>query len=151
MHDADDWVQHLKLQQHPEGGWFRETWRAEAADGERASATLIHFLLEAGQKSHWHRVDAAEIWLWHAGDPLDLWLAGSDDGPVRAITLGPDIMAGHTLQHVVEPQEWQGAMPKAGGGHGYALVSCAVAPGFEFSGFTLAPPDWAPGCGRAPQ
>jgi len=80
---------------HPEGGWYRETWRAEAPPGERAGATAILFLLEAGQCSHWHRVDAAELWLWHAGHPLRLLIAPVDDGPVTATTLGADILAGH--------------------------------------------------------
>lgn len=142
-------IDRLGLQPHPEGGWYRELWRGEAGADGRATATSIHFLLEAGQKSHWHRVDAAEIWLWHAGDPLELRLAPGDDSPVGNVTLGPDMAAGQLLQHVVAPGEWQGAMP-AGSEHGYVLVSCVVAPGFDFAGFTLADPDWTPGCGRPP-
>lgn len=144
-------IEQLQLQPHPEGGWYREIWRGPAGEDGRASATSIHFLLEAGQKSHWHKVDAAEIWLWHAGDPLDLWLAASDEGPMHSVTLGPDIAAGQKLQHTIPTGEWQGAMPAGGGDKGYTLVSCVVAPGFEFSGFTLAKPDWAPGCGRPPE
>ncbi|TIX49765.1 cupin domain-containing protein [Alteraurantiacibacter aquimixticola] len=145
MSAARDLIERLNLAPHPEGGWYRELWRgADGGDG-RAVATSIHFLLEAGQKSHWHRVDAAEIWLWHAGDPLDLWLSASDEGPMRSVTLGADAEAGQVFQHVVEPGEWQGAMPVKDGAHGYSLVSCVVAPGFEFAGFTLAPPDWYPG------
>jgi predicted cupin superfamily sugar epimerase len=73
-------IEHLELAPHPEGGWFRETWRAHASKGQRAGGTAIHFLFERGQCSHWHTVDAAEIWLWHAGDPLLLSLAGRDTG-----------------------------------------------------------------------
>ncbi len=144
-------IEQLDLQPHPEGGWYRELWRGPEGQDGRAVATSIHFLLEAGQKSHWHTVDAAEIWLWHAGDPLELWLAQTDQGPARSLTLGPDIAAGHQLQHVIPIGEWQAARPVANGTHGYTLVSCVVAPGFDFAGFTLAAPDWAPGCGQPPR
>ena len=144
MSAARDLIAKLGLSPHPEGGWYRETWRAAARDGERASATAIYFLLESGQRSHWHRVDAAEIWLWHAGDPLCLSLAGGDRSPVRNVRLGPDIAGGDAGQHVVVPDEWQAAETLAGD-HGFALVSCVVSPGFEFAGFTLAPPGWRPG------
>ena len=147
---AQDIVARLDLSPHPEGGWFKETWRADADEGERAIATAIHFLLEAGQRSHWHKVDAAEIWLWHAGDPLQLHLADSDAGPVREVVLGPDLLAGQEVQHVVEAGAWQAAAPAPGGSAGYGLVSCVVAPAFEFSGFTLAPQGWAPGSDARP-
>lgn len=137
-------IERLCLTPHPEGGWFRETWRAGAADGERASATSIHFLLEKHQSSHWHRVDATEIWLWHAGDPLLLALAVGDTGPVREVRLGPDVLAGDNPQQVIAPHEWQAAAPLPGPA-GYSLVSCIVSPGFEFAGFTLAAPGWRPG------
>ena len=145
MGKAADIVQALGLAPHPEGGWYRETWRAPAPGVERAMATAIHFLLEAGQSSHWHKVDAFEIWLWHAGDPLVLALAESDEGPARQVLLGPDVLSGQAVQHVIPPGEWQAAAPLEGAGEGYSLVSCIVAPGFEFAGFTLAPPGWAPG------
>jgi len=145
MNAAKDIIERLKLQPHPEGGWFRETWRAPAAEGGRAIATAIHFLLEAGQRSHWHTVDAAEIWLFHAGDPLGLSLAESDAGPVRRVVLGNDPLVGHSVQHVVAPGEWQAAEPLPGGREAYSLVSCVVSPGFEFSGFALAPEGWVPG------
>jgi hypothetical protein len=142
-------IEQLQLQPHPEGGWFRETWRAPAAEGAkengRAMATAIHFLLEAGQRSHWHRVDATEIWLFHSGDPLRLSFAESDAGPVRQVVLGSDPLAGHRVQQVVPPQHWQAAEPSPVGQAGFSLISCVVAPGFEFSGFELAPPGWAPG------
>ena len=134
-------IEQLDLQPHPEGGWYRETWKAPAAAGERPIATAIHFLLEAGQRSHWHRVDATEIWLWHSGSPLRLLTAPDDKGPVTAHRLGGDVLAGQVPQHVIAPQHWQAAEADAGWG----LVSCIVAPGFNFAGFTLAPPDWSPG------
>lgn len=145
MDTAQQIIEKLGLSPHPEGGHYRELWRGPETASGRATATSIHFLLEAGQKSHWHTVDAAEIWLWHAGDPLELWLAASNDGPMRSVTLGPDIMGAQQLQHTVEPGEWQAAMPGEGGSAGYSLVSCVVAPGFDFAGFVLAEPDWYPG------
>lgn len=140
---AKDIIAKLDLQPHPEGGWYRETWRAPAADGERASATLIHFLLESGQSSHWHTVDAAEIWLWHAGNPLNLGVSGPSSGEVENIILGGDIAAGQQAQVVIAPGHWQAARPLEGP-FDFTLVSCVVSPGFEFSGFTLAPPGWQP-------
>lgn len=134
-------IARLQLQPHPEGGWYRETWRADAAPGERAPATAIHFLLEQGQKSHWHRVDATEIWLWHAGSSLLLSSAPGDDGPVSALRLGGDVLAGEAPQHVIPPHHWQAAEAD----RGWALVSCVVAPGFDFAGFVLADAGWAPG------
>lgn len=137
---ATDLIRALELQPHPEGGWYRETWRAPAPDGTRASATSIYFLLEERQRSHWHKVDAAEIWLWHAGSPISLLTAPGDAGPVQTVTLGSDILAGDAPQHLIEPGHWQAAQAC----EGWALVSCVVSPGFEFSGFELAPPDWSP-------
>lgn len=145
MESAGTIIERLELQPHPEGGWYRETWRGPAAPDGRSAATAIHFLLEAGQKSHWHKVDAAEIWLFHAGDPLRLSLARSDAGPVRHVLLGGDVPAGQAPQHIVEPHEWQAAEPAPVGAAGYSLVSCVVVPGFEFGGFTLAPEGWTPG------
>lgn len=144
MTTARELIDRLGLQPHPEGGWYGETWRAPAAAGERAASTAIHFLLEAGQASHWHRVDAAEIWLWHAGDPLELSLCESDQGPVKTIILGGDVLAGEQVQQVIPPHWWQAARP-AQVTAGYVLVSCVVAPAFDFAGFELAPPQWAPG------
>ncbi|MEZ0244255.1 MAG: cupin domain-containing protein [Sphingomonas sp.] len=132
-------IEALGLAPHPEGGWYRETWRAEAADGGRAAGTAIYFLLEAGQRSHWHRVDAAELWLWHAGDSLDL-LVEQENGAVRKFALGGDVAGGYQPQCLVPANRWQSTEAKTG----WALVSCLVVPGFEFSGFELAPPGWAP-------
>lgn len=132
-------IARLGLAPHPEGGWYRETWRAESAAGERAGATAIHFLLEAHQRSHWHRVDAAELWLWHAGSPLSLSITGPD-GPAAHHVLGSAVLAGEAPQVLVPAGCWQAAEPLGG----WALVSCVVSPGFEFAGFELAAPGWNP-------
>lgn len=132
-------IERLQLEPHPEGGWYRETWRADAAAGERAGGTCIHFLLEAGHRSHWHRVDADELWLWHAGAPLELQIAG-EDGAIEAVTLGGDVLRGHAPQRLVPAGCWQATEARAGWG----LVSCVVVPGFDFTGFELAPPGWSP-------
>ncbi len=144
MTNAKALIEKLALAPHPEGGWFRETWRAAAAEGERPAATAIYFLLESHQHSHWHKVDATETWLWHAGDPLLLSLSATDAGPVAEVRLGPEVLGGDTPQHVIPPHQWQAAAPLPGE-HGYTLVSCVVSPAFEFDGFTLAPPGWTPG------
>jgi predicted cupin superfamily sugar epimerase len=141
MQSARAIIEHLNLQPHPEGGWYRETWRAEAEPGHRAGATAIYFLLEAGQRSHWHQVDAAELWLWHAGAPLRLLIAPSGAGPVTGHLLGPSIAQAQEPQRLVPPHHWQATETI----DGWTLVSCIVAPGFDFSGFTLAPEGWAPG------
>lgn len=143
MTEARTLIDRLDLKPHPEGGWYRETWRAAAREGERASATAIHFLLEAGQRSHWHRVDATEIWLWHAGSALRLSTAQDEAGPMESLRLGGDVLAGEVPQHVIAPGHWQAAQADKG----WVLVSCIVSPGFEFSGFELAPEGWAPGAG----
>jgi predicted cupin superfamily sugar epimerase len=139
--DAAAMIAALELSPHPEGGWYRETWRAEAAlAGGRAAATAILFLLEAGQRSHWHRVDAGELWLFQAGAPLQLAVAASNQ-PARTVILGPDPLVGQTPQHLVPPRAWQSA---EGPESGWTLVACLVTPGFEFQGFELAPPGWSP-------
>lgn len=141
MDDARQIIDRLGLKPHPEGGWYRQTWQANLLPEGRAAGTAIYFLLEAGQRSRWHRVDAAELWLFHAGAPLRLRTAPDDAGPVVDVVLGPDVLAGHSAQHLVRPGEWQAAETVTG----WALVSCVVVPGFRFEGFTLAPPGWAPG------
>ena len=133
--DAASVIRALDLQPHPEGGHYRETWRDAAADGGRGAGTAILFLLAAGQRSHWHRVDAAEMWLWHAGAPLLLEIHGADD-----IVLGPDLADRQELQGVVPAGHWQAAHSRGA----WTLVSCVVAPAFQFSGFELAPPGWSP-------
>ena len=145
MEDAKQVITKLGLVPHPEGGWYRETWRSEAGEDGSARATAIHFLLERGQRSHWHWVDAAEIWLWHAGDPVVLEMSPTGDGPIEQVTLGPDVLAGDEVQKIIPPGCWQAAHTAPGATAGYALVSCIVSPAFDFAGFTLAPPAWAPG------
>lgn len=147
MDSADALIGQLALAPHPEGGWYRETWRAAPGPDGRAQGTAILFLLRSGEASHWHKVDAAEQWIWQAGDPLDLRLAASDDGPERSVTLGAQVAAGQQLQGLVAPGEWQAARAVDGGVHGYSLVTCVVVPGFDFAGFTLAAPGWTPGTG----
>ncbi|QNQ11494.1 cupin domain-containing protein [Sphingomonas alpina] len=132
MTDPATLINRLALAQHPEGGWYRETMRQPAPDGGRGLATAILYLLEDGQRSHWHRVDAAELWLWHSGSPLTLLI---DDGDARE-----HLLTGDAPQAIVPPQAWQSAEARAG----WALVSCVVTPAFDFAGFELAPPDWKP-------
>ncbi|MFQ5567235.1 MAG: cupin domain-containing protein [Paracoccaceae bacterium] len=135
-----DLVEKLKLRPHPEGGWYRETWRADAPEGGRAAGTAIYYLLEKGQTSRWHRVDAAEIWHWYAGAALELSL--SPDGHSRdKVTLGPGIGAGERPQVLVPPRCWQSAESTGE----FTLVGCTVSPGFEFDGFEVAPEGWEPG------
>lgn len=141
---AAEVIARLGLAPHPEGGWYRQTWRAPAPGGERPVASAIHFLLDAGERSHWHAVDAGELWLWHAGVPVTLSLAPSASGPIAEIVLGADLRAGERPQAIVPAGHWQAAAPR---GDGWALVSCVVAPAFDFAGFVLAAPDWAPGGG----
>lgn len=145
MDSAARLIEQLGLAAHPEGGWYRETWRAGPGPDGRAQGTAIIFLLRAGEASHWHRVDAAELWIWQAGDPVELRLAASDEGPARSVILGSDVAAGQQLQGLVAPHEWQAAGPHGEARHGYSLVSCMVVPGFDFAGFTLAAPGWEPG------
>lgn len=135
---ADEIIAALELAPHPEGGWFRETWRALAAEGARPSGTAIHFLLKAEERSHWHRVDADEIWLYHAGAPLALRMAADGNGPASTLRLGPDLGAGEQPQIVVPKGHWQAARTTGA----WTLVSCTVSPGFMFEGFELAPPEF---------
>ncbi|MEM1199981.1 MAG: cupin domain-containing protein [Pseudomonadota bacterium] len=138
---ADEIIALLDLQPHPEGGHFRETWRAEAAEGERAAGTAIYFLLKAGEVSHWHRVDAAEIWHWYAGAPLELSISSGDDGKIEPQTLGPALGEDQRPQLIVPAEAWQSARSLGA----WTLVGCTVSPGFEFEGFELAPDGWRPG------
>ena len=142
---AEDLIQALELAPHPEGGWYRETWRAAAADGERAAASAIYYVIQPGQKSHWNRVDAHEIWLWHSGDPLDVSVAATDAGPSRTARLGGRVTRGEQPQLIIPAGQWQSANTVAGGEAGYSFISCIVAPAFDFGGFELADPDWEPG------
>jgi uncharacterized protein len=139
MTEAQRIIAALNLAPHPEGGWYRQTW---VADGPgRPVGTAIYFLLEGGKPSHWHRVDAVEIWHFHAGAPLILSLSETDAGPATDLLIGADVLAGQAPQGIV-PKDWWQAAASTGD---YSLVSCTVSPGFQFEGFTLAPPGWAPG------
>jgi predicted cupin superfamily sugar epimerase len=133
-------IEALGLQPHPEGGWYVETWRAPAANGERPASSAILYLLRAGEASRWHRVDADEIWQFSAGDPLELRVATEND-PRAIHRLGVDVRAGQEPQVVVPAGVWQAARPIGE----WALVGCIVAPAFSFDGFELAPQGWEPG------
>ena len=113
---------------------------AEAAEGGRPVGTCIYFLLKASERSHWHRVDAVEIWHFHAGAALILKVAESKAGPAREMRLGPDIAAGERPQGIVPAHHWQAARTTGD----WTLVGCTVAPGFQFEGFELAPKGWEP-------
>jgi predicted cupin superfamily sugar epimerase len=128
-----DIIRHLDLQPHPEGGHYRQTWISDE-DG-RPSGTSIYFLLQAGERSHWHRVDATEIWHYYAGAPLLLHRAESDAGPATTATLSPDFSQGHAPQLIVQKDHWQAADTMGD----FTLVGCTVSPAFQFEGFTLAP------------
>ena len=138
MAGADEIIAALGLEPHPEGGHFRETFR-DAAGGGRAASTAIYYLLKAGERSHWHRVDAAEVWHWYGGAPLAL---SQSDGPgdLNRAVLGNDIAAGERPQIVVPAGVWQSAASLGA----WTLVGCTVAPGFEFAGFEMAPAGWEP-------
>jgi hypothetical protein len=133
MITADDIIDRLGLAPHPEGGHYRQTWVDETSTG-RPAGTCIYFLLKAGERSHWHRVDAAEIWHFYAGAPLVLSMAATSDGPAEEHRLGPDLAAGEAPQIVVPAHHWQAARSTGD----WTLVGCTVSPGFRFEGFELA-------------
>ncbi len=135
---AADIIARLDLKPHPEGGHFRETFRDAQGATDRAASTAIYFLLAQGERSHWHRVDAVEVWHYYAGDPLLLSIAGSDGQ--HDIHLGNDLIAGHAPQIIVPARAWQSAQSLGA----WTLVGCTVAPGFEYAGFELAPAGWKP-------
>jgi hypothetical protein len=138
-------IERFGLRPHPEGGWYTETWRAESSGGERASASAILYLLAAGERSHWHRVDAAEIWQYSAGDPLELRIAAGDGTAVVTHRLGAGTNdPGESPQVVVPAGAWQAARPLGA----WTLVGCIVSPAFEFAGFELAPDGWEPPAAR---
>ncbi len=139
MTSATDIIAKLGLQPHPEGGHYRETFRDPRELGGRAASTAILFLLARGERSHWHRVDAVEIWHYYAGAPLALSIV--DGSKEEIIRLGADVHAEETPQAVVPARAWQAAESLGD----WTLVGCTVAPGFEFAGFELAPKDWSPG------
>jgi len=135
---ADEIIAHFSLSPHPEGGWYRQTWMAEAKKGERPAGTAILFLLKAGENSHWHRVDADEIWHYHAGAALELRQAASSTGPAQRSVLGADLALGQSPQIIIPAGHWQAARTTGD----WTLVGCTVSPGFQFAGFELAPPEF---------
>jgi uncharacterized protein len=137
---ATDIIARLELRPHPEGGYYRETFRDKRVDDNgRAHSTAIYFLLARGDRSHWHRVDAVEIWHFYAGSPLVLQIA-HDGCASHLVTLGPDLAAGQRPQAIVPAHAWQSAETTGD----WTLVGCTVAPGFEFAGFEMALPDFEP-------
>ena len=135
---AEEIIAHLALEPHPEGGWYRETFRDEPGNQGRPHSTAILFLLAQGEVSHWHRIDAVETWHWYGGAPLVLKVA--DDAGVQEFRLGPDLFAGEHPQAIVPAHAWQSARSLGG----WSLTGCTVAPGFHFDGFELAPEGWEP-------
>lgn len=139
MTSASDIIAALGMERHPEGGWYKETFRDEVG-GERGHSTAIYYLLEAGERSHWHRVrDAVEVWHYYAGAPLILSIS-ENGAATKTLTLGPDIISGERPQGIVPAGWWQSAFTLGE----YTLVGCTVAPGFAFSAFEMAPPGWHP-------
>jgi hypothetical protein len=137
---ATDVIARLELRPHPEGGHYRETFRDARTDASgRALSTAIYFLLARGERSHWHRIDAVEVWHYYAGDPLTLRIA-HDGGVQHTIRLGPDAAADQRPQAIVPAQAWQAAESNGD----WTLVGCTVAPGFDFATFELAPKGWSP-------
>ena len=137
---AAEIIARLELKPHPEGGHYRETFRDSRRDANgRSASTAIYFLLARGERSHWHRIDAAEVWHYYAGSALNLQIA--DDVGQRCISLGSDLAAGEVPQATVPAQAWQAAECSGD----WTLVGCTVAPGFDFAKFELAEPDWFPG------
>ncbi|SNY90369.1 hypothetical protein SAMN04515647_0533 [Cohaesibacter sp. ES.047] len=139
MASADEIIAALDMQPHPEGGYFVETFRDDEGSNGRGHCTAIYFLLKAGERSHWHRVDAVESWFWHDGAPLSLKMAENGQNVVEH-NLGPDILNGQAPQAIVPKNAWQSAQSLGD----WTLVSCVVAPAFQFEGFTLAPEGWEP-------
>jgi uncharacterized protein len=137
---ADAVIAALGLAPHPEGGWFRETFRDTAAPGQRSASSAIYYLLRTGEISHWHRIDASEVWHWYAGAPL-LLTVSQDGRSSLQHRLGRDVVAGERPQVVVPPRAWQSAAATGA----WTLVGCTVAPAFEFAGFELARAGWCPG------
>jgi predicted cupin superfamily sugar epimerase len=136
---AAEIIARLDLKPHPEGGHYRETFRDSRTDaGGRSLSTAIYFLLARGERSHWHRIDAVEMWHYYAGDALNLGIA--DEVGQRTVRLGPDLAAGEVPQATVPPRAWQAAESTGD----WTLVGCTVAPGFDFAKFELAPKGWEP-------
>ena len=137
---AKDVIFTLGMKRHPEGGWYAETFVDVEGETGRAQSTAIYYLLEAGDQSHWHRVDAVEVWHWYAGAPLNLSIS-TDGRAVKTHVLGNDLIMGQRPQVIVPRHAWQSSVSSGG----WTLVGCTVAPGFRFAGFEMAAPGWAPG------
>ncbi len=135
---ADDVIKRLELKPHPEGGWFRETFRDETGPHGRAHSTAILFLLKAGEVSRWHRVNAVELWHWYGGAPLLLEVKHGDTR--HEYRLGSNLLAGEHPQGLVPAHAWQSARSLGA----WTLAGCTVAPGFDFAGFELAPEGFQP-------
>jgi predicted cupin superfamily sugar epimerase len=136
---ADEVIARLELEPHPEGGWYKETFRDEAGHQGRPHSTAILFLLKAGEMSRWHRVDVVEMWHWYGGAPLMLEVV-EDSGARHEYRLGSDLLQGEHPQELVPARAWQSARSLGA----WSLVGCTVAPGFDFAGFELAPQGWEP-------
>ena len=136
---ADEVIARLSLAPHPEGGWYRETFRDTRLVDGRPASTAILFLLDVGEVSEWHRIDAVEVWHWHAGAPLVITISPNGHD-AASHHLGSDLAAGQAPQLVVPERHWQTATSLGA----WTLVGCTVAPGFRFEGFELAPPNWRP-------
>jgi len=141
--NADDVIRLLDLAPHPEGGFYRETWRDTPASGGRGAGTAIYFLLRGGERSRWHRVDAAELWHFYGGAPVELAIS-RDARTQERLRLGPDLTGGARPQLVVPPGAWQSAVSLGADAAAWSLVGCTVSPAFELARFELAPPDFAP-------
>jgi predicted cupin superfamily sugar epimerase len=140
MPSASDIIARLELKPHPEGGYYRETFRDFRADPQgRAMSTAIYYLLGRGDRSHWHRIDAVEIWHYYSGDALTLRIA-NEGCAAHTVTLGPDVGAGQRPQAIVPAGAWQSAESSGD----WTLVGCTVAPAFEFARFEMAEKDWTP-------
>jgi predicted cupin superfamily sugar epimerase len=138
--NASDIIARLELKPHPEGGYYRETFRDARTDAQgRARSTAIYFLLARGDRSQWHRIDAVETWHYYSGAPLKLQIANDGCAP-HTITLGPDVAAGERPQAIVPSGAWQAAETTGD----WTLVGCTVAPGFEFANFELLKGDLLP-------
>ena len=143
MSDADRIIETLDLSPHPEGGFYRETYRDRPAGSGRGSSTHIYYLLREGEVSRWHRIDAVEMWHWYAGAPLALHVS-TDGESSETLSLGNDLTAGERPCAVVPAHQWQSAHSLGT----WSLVGCTVAPAFEFEGFEFAPDGWAPKDGK---
>ena len=140
---ASEIIEALGLRRHPEGGYFKETWRDVPEGGGRGLGTAIYYLLRHCEVSKWHRVDATEIWHFYAGSPLEIRIR--DGGVATEGMLGSDLARGERPQLVVPAGAWQSARSRAGPPEGYSLVGCTVSPAFRFEGFELAPESFEEG------